>query len=149
MVVEQNLGSALLLHDVVSHGGAPADDGFFIAPTGQRKNPAFARQALIADVVDEPVDLLQFGPQHLCIVEVGVRLIRLRMHFEYHREQSGLLQTVSRGKGGSAADCSAALFAGFTATMAESRLVHARNRPSYFEEVYQFSVSHLASCLFE
>ena len=38
---------------------------------------------------------------------------------------------------------------GFTATMAESRLVHPRNRPSYFEEVYQFSVSHLASCLLE
>jgi hypothetical protein len=33
--------------------------------------------------------------------------------------------------------------------MAESGLVHPRNRPSYFEEVHQFSVSHLASCLLE
>ena len=30
-----------------------------------------------------------------------------------------------------------------------SGLVHPRNRPSYFEEVHQFSVSHLASCLLE
>jgi hypothetical protein len=47
-----------------------------VQPAGQGKNPSLARQALVTDVVNETVDLLEFGPQHLGVIEVGVPSIR-------------------------------------------------------------------------
>jgi S1-C subfamily serine protease len=54
-----------------------------------------AEGGLAIEAAGRAFGMTVFGPQHLGVVEVGVPFIRLRMHFEDHREHSGLLQVLS------------------------------------------------------
>jgi len=62
------------------------DYRFLVPPCRKGQNPTRPAQARKALVVEEPVDLLQFGPQHLGVAEIGVPLLRSRVHFEDHGE---------------------------------------------------------------
>src|ERR1700746_1215016 len=79
--------------------GAPADQRLLGVPARQRQNPAVTGQAVIADVVDEAVDLLQLGAEHLGVPEVGCPLGGLRIHLEQHGEHGApfFYSDVTRG----------------------------------------------------
>src|SRR3954451_6475704 len=59
-------------------------------PAGQRKDPALASQAAIANVLDESVDPLQFRPKHFAQSQVGVRMARPGLNFKQDCEHDDL-----------------------------------------------------------
>ena len=52
----------------------------------QRRFGGLAGQALVADVIDEALDLLQLGTQHLGVVEVVIPAPFIREDLENHRK---------------------------------------------------------------
>ncbi len=95
VVVGEDLAATLLLHLMMLHGRAPSDDRLLVAPSRQRQDPTFADQALVADVVDETVDLLQLGPQHLGVGQVFVPSLFPGPDFEDH----GKHRLLPKGRG--------------------------------------------------
>src|SRR6201996_5291775 len=65
VVVGQDVLAPLGLDVVVAGPGPPADQGLLVAPAGQGQDPAVPGQAAVADVVDEAVNLLELGAEHL------------------------------------------------------------------------------------
>jgi hypothetical protein len=63
VVVLENLEPALFLHLVVHAERAPADDRLLVAPSRERQDATFGALADEALIVDEAVDLLEFGFQ--------------------------------------------------------------------------------------
>jgi hypothetical protein len=84
VVVSEDFVAALLLDLVMAPAGAPADERLLFPPVRKRKDPALAGQALVADVVDEALDLLQLGAQHLGVVEVVIPVLLIWENFENH-----------------------------------------------------------------
>src|SRR6516164_4006855 len=66
--------------------GAPADERLFVPPVRKRKDPALAGQALVANVVDEALDLLQLGAQHLGVGEVVIPVLFIGEDLKNHRK---------------------------------------------------------------
>jgi hypothetical protein len=58
VVVREDFVAALLLNLVMAPARAPADERLLVPPVRKGKDPALADQALVADVVDEALDLL-------------------------------------------------------------------------------------------
>src|SRR6202035_4909184 len=48
------------------------------------EEPAIPRYALVADVVDEALYLLQLRAEHLCVAKVVIPVRLVRQHFEDH-----------------------------------------------------------------
>ena len=94
VIIGKNPAAALVLHVVMVGRDAPAHHGLLVAPSGQRQQPAVARQTAVADVVDEAVDLLQFRPQHLAAAEIMIVLPVLRIDLEDHCKHLSLLAGV-------------------------------------------------------
>jgi uncharacterized protein YeaO (DUF488 family) len=80
VVVCEDFVAGLLLDLVM----APADERLLVPPVRKRKDPALAGQALVADVVDEALDLFQLGAQHLGVVEVVIPLLFIGEDLENH-----------------------------------------------------------------
>lgn len=49
----------------------------------REEDPAVSGQTSVADVVDEALDLLEFGCEHLGAGEIAVDLVGARMNFEH------------------------------------------------------------------
>jgi hypothetical protein len=64
--------------------GAPADERLLVPPVRKRKDPALAGQAPVADVVDEALDLLQLGAQHLGVVKIVIPVLFIGEDLEDH-----------------------------------------------------------------
>src|SRR4029077_16153509 len=90
MVIQKNLPTAFLLYLMMPHLCAPTNDRFLVAPTGKRQNPALARKATVADIIDETVHSLQLRPKHLGIAQIGVPLIRFRVNLKKNRKHKCL-----------------------------------------------------------
>jgi hypothetical protein len=75
VVVSEDFVAALLLDFVMAHAGTPADERLLVPPVRKRKDPALAGQALVADIVDEALFLLQLGAQHPGVVEVVIPVL--------------------------------------------------------------------------
>src|SRR6201999_3822098 len=65
VIVRKHFCTALDLYVMVSGASTPAHQGFFVAPARQRQNPARPGQTAIANVIDETIDALEVGSQHL------------------------------------------------------------------------------------
>ena len=64
MIVGENPGATVILGLVMTGMGAPAHHGFLVPPMRDRKDPAFAGQAGVTDVLDETVDTFELRTQH-------------------------------------------------------------------------------------
>src|SRR3954452_10024915 len=84
MIVEKNLRTASFLHQMMPALGAPAHQRLFVAPDRQRQQPALAREAAVADVVDKTIDALDLRLEHPAQAQIAVPLLGLRMHLENH-----------------------------------------------------------------
>jgi hypothetical protein len=82
LIVQQDFSAALFLRLVMPHFSAPADEGFLVAPAGERENPRAS--GCEADVVDESVDRLEFGATHSGVAEIIVPLLAHWVDFEKH-----------------------------------------------------------------
>jgi hypothetical protein len=59
VIVCKDFVAALLLNLLMAPARAPADERLLVPPVRKGKDPALADQALVADVVDEALYLLQ------------------------------------------------------------------------------------------
>nr|WP_236023141.1 hypothetical protein [Dictyobacter formicarum] len=58
MIIKKDFTATFLLHLVMPHASAPADDRLLVAPVRQRQNPSLSGKTLVADVVNKAVYLL-------------------------------------------------------------------------------------------
>src|SRR5262249_36988567 len=84
VVVSEDFVAALLLDFVMVPAGAPADERLLVPPARKRKDPSLAGQALVADVVNEALFLLQLGAQHLGVVEVVIPVLPIWEDLKNH-----------------------------------------------------------------
>jgi hypothetical protein len=82
MVAFQDVGAALLLDEMVVLRSPPPHQSLFVTPVRQRQDPSFTLHALVANVVDEAIDLFQLRPQHFCIAEILVPFLRFGLYLE-------------------------------------------------------------------
>ena len=92
VVVVDDLVAPALLRVVVTRDGAPAHERLLVAPARQRQQPARARQAVVADIIDKAVDALEFGAAGPREREVGIVAVGPRAHLEDHGEHRRLLK---------------------------------------------------------
>src|SRR5262245_57531472 len=89
MVIAQDLAASPILGPVMFRLRAPAHQRLLVAPGREREQPALTRETPVTDVVDESVDPLYLGPEHLCDTEISLPMLRPGLNFEQNCEHLG------------------------------------------------------------
>src|SRR6266446_6860001 len=87
-VIAEDFAAALALGRAMFEMGAPALDGVFVAPEGERQDFALVRKAGKSLDRDEAVDLFELGTQGCSDVEIVSLAVRLRPDFENHGDHA-------------------------------------------------------------
>ena len=95
VIILQDVTSSLALHFVVMRGRAPSHDRLLVTPIGERQDPPLTGQAPVANILDEPVDLLELRAQQGGVVKICIPLVRARLHFKHHREHWNHLRSAA------------------------------------------------------